>query len=218
MLLLDRWLLVRDGLRALISRERDLEVVAEAAYLEEALAVDATPDVIVTETALRDVRGAAVIARLRQRFPDAAILVLTGVSQLREVEAALAAGADGYCAKDAPATEVVDAIRKVHCGESYVQPSLGAAMARRLELGGTQQSALTTREVEVLTLLALGHTNAEISDMLHIALRTAEAHRSNLLDKLGVRNRAGLVRYAIEMGLLDTRPESSRVAAFRVAG
>jgi two-component system response regulator NreC len=195
---------VREGLRALFSREPDLELIAEAATLAQALAIEASPDVVVTEIQLRDARGATVVGRLRERFGAAAILVLTAIAGPREVEAAFAAGANGYGLKDSPARELVEAVRTLRRGEGYVEPSLGAALAQRLEPQDGQHPAapLTPRERGVLRLLALGHTNAEIASQLAISLRTAEAHRASLMRKLGVRTRAELVRCAIDLGLL----------------
>src|SRR5258708_27827929 len=120
-----------------------------------------------------------------------------------EVEAAFAAGASGYSLKESAARDVVDAIRKVYRGEGYVEPSLGALLARRRDRDGPEpRSTLTAREREVLRMLALGHTNAETAAQLQISLRTAEAHRATLVHKLGARTRADLVSRAIEMGLL----------------
>jgi DNA-binding NarL/FixJ family response regulator len=203
-LLLDGRPVVREGLRALLEREPDIAVSGVAARLEEAVAMDIEPDVIVSELVLGKVRGAPIIRCLRQRFQRSAILVLTMLVEAREVEAAFAAGANGYIVKDSSVDEVVEAIRKVHRGEGYVQPSLGAALARRSQRNEVDDSpgALTAREQEVLHLLAMGHTNAEIADRLSVSLRTAEADRANLLQKLGLRSRAELVGWALQKGLL----------------
>jgi two-component system response regulator NreC len=201
--LLDALPVAREGLRALLDREPDIEVIGEASRLDQAMALEAEPDVIVAELVLHEIRGSAIITSLRRRFERSAILVLTMVTEPTDVEAALAAGANGYSVKDSAAHHLVDAVRRVHRGEEYVEPSLGDVRARRADrpaagLGG----ALTVREQEVLRLLALGHTNAEIAERLSVSLRTAEAHRANLLRKLGVHTRAELVRCALEAGLL----------------
>jgi len=201
--LLDDRSVTREGLRALLEREHDIEVALDASQVDEVMALDGDPDVIVSELVLREMRGASIIGSLRRRFCQSAILVLTVVDDLREVEAAFAAGANGYSMKYSASREVVEAIRKVWRGEEYVEPGLGAALARRAEWPGNNHGdALTAREREVLRLLALGHTNAEIADRLSISLRTSEAHRANLMQKLGVRTRAELVRCALERGLL----------------
>jgi len=195
--------LVREGLQALLEREPDIEVTGEASRLDQAMELEAEPDVIVSELVLKEIRGAAIIGSLRRRFERSAILVLTMVTEPTEVEAAFAAGANGYSVKDAAARDVVEAIRKVHRGEEYVEPSLGAALARRTERqGGDAGGELTVREQEVLRLLALGHTNAEIAARMRVSLRTAEAQRARLLQKLGMHTRAELVQCALERGLL----------------
>jgi two-component system response regulator NreC len=195
--------LVREGLRALLEREPDIEVTDVTSHLEQAIQLATDPDVIVAELVLGEIRGAAIVSSLRRRFPCSAILVLTLLVEAGEVQAAFAAGADGYSVKDSPVSEVFRAIRMVHRGEGYVAPSLGAALARRArQHAGSLDGQLTTRELEVLRLLALGHTNLEVADRLTIALRTAEAHRANLLGKLGLRTRADLVTAARERSLI----------------
>jgi two-component system response regulator NreC len=194
---------VREGLSALLEREPDVQVIAQAARLDEVLALDEEPEVIVVEIDLREIRGPAVVGRLRGRFPMSAILVLTTVTQAHEVQAVFAAGANGYSLKESPASAVVEAIRRVHRGEGYVEPSLGAALARHGDRPeGASGSAMTSRELEVLRLLALGHTNSEVAERLNVSPRTAEAHRANLVQKLGVHSRAELVRFALEQGYL----------------
>jgi two-component system response regulator NreC len=129
------------------------------------------------------------------------------VDNPREVRLCLEAGAAGYLLKEAAAADVVDAIRRVARGELYLQPSLGASLARagdartRTRYGSVE--ALTPRECDVLRMLALGHTNAEVARSLGVALRTVEAHRGHIVQKLGVHTRAELVRVAMEEGLVD---------------
>jgi two-component system response regulator NreC len=202
--LLDHQAVVREGLRALLEREPDIDVIATASRLDEVLGLEVEPDVIVADIELREAQGPIVVGLLRERFPRSAILVLTTVAQPHEVEAVFAAGANGYSLKDAAASEVINAIRKVHRGEEYVEPSLGAVLAHRGDRqDGATAGALTSREIEVLRLLALGHTNLEVAERLHVSPRTAEAHRANLLGKLGVHSRAELVKFAIDQGFLD---------------
>lgn len=203
--LLDDHVVVRQGLRTLLEREDDFEVIGEAGTIGEFLGLDLAPDVIVADLILPDGRGAEVVGRVAERFPHARILVLTMVNSPGDVHLTFAAGARGFMLKEAAATDLVDAVRKVAAGESYILPSLGAALAKYgASPPGAQVTAedpLTEREREVLRLIALGHTNAEISSVMHVSLRTVESHRSHIYDKLGIRNRAGLVRYASEAGL-----------------
>ena len=207
MLLLDDHALMREGLRALLVREDDLEIVAEASGLEEAMTSQEEPDVIVADLVLPDARGAEVVAGLHGRFPSAQILVLTMVDNPSDVHLTFAAGARGYLLKEAASTELADAIRKVADGQDYLQPAMGAAMAAMRTLPEVAHVSadvgLTARELEVLKLIALGHTNAEIASILMVSLRTVEHHRAGILRKLGARTRAELVRYASEHGLLD---------------
>jgi two-component system response regulator NreC len=204
-LLMDDHVVVREGLRALLERQDDIQVLAEAGSVAEAIAADVEPDVVVADLVLPDDRGADVVRRLRERYADAAVLVLTMVDNPTDVQLCLAAGARGYVLKETASTELVDAVRKVAGGEDYLQPSLGAALAKWRDAPGRVHARaiddLTPREREVLRLIALGHTNAEIATMLYVSVRTVENHRASVLRKLGLRTRAELVRHATEAGL-----------------
>lgn len=204
--LMDDHVVVREGLRALLERHDDIEVVFEAGSVGEALELDVHPDLVVADLVLPDGRGADVVRRLKERHPDAAILVLTMVDNPADVQLCLAAGAGGYLLKETASTELVDAVRKVASGQGYVQPSLGAAVARQedaasaVRAGGVDE--LTPREREVLRLIALGHTNAEIAAILSVSIRTVENHRAGVMRKLGLRTRAELVRLANDARLV----------------
>jgi len=208
LVLVDDHQLMRDGLRGLLHAEPDLLVVGEASSVAEVATLEADPDVIVCDLVLGDGRGAEVVRVVHERFPEASILVLTMVDNPSDVQLTFAAGARGYLLKEAAASDLVEAIRRVAAGEDYLQPSLGAALAGlRRATAGTAASVsasinLSAREVEVLRLLALGHTNGEIATLLTVSLRTVESHRAHLLAKLGVRTRAELVSYAARRGLL----------------
>lgn len=204
-LLIDDHVVVREGLRALLDRHEGITVVAEAGSVDDAVALDARADVVVTDLMLPDERGAGVVRRLKERHPDAAILVLTMVDNPTDVQMCLAAGASGYLLKETASTELVDAVRRVAAGSDYVQPSLGAALARWRDTPGrvrAQSIDLSEREREVLRLIALGHTNAEIASMLFVSVRTVENHRASVMRKLGLRTRAELVRHANEAGVV----------------
>lgn len=208
LVLLDDHVVVRQGLRGLLDAQDDLEVVGEAASVKELEGLRLQPRVVVSDLVLPDGRGAEVVKRVRAHFPDAAVLVLTMVDDPADVDLVFAAGASGYLVKGASAGELVEAVRAVADGDDFLQPSLGAEMARWRTRSGEPQShvsaleRLTEREVEVLRLVALGHTNAEIAELQHIAVRTVEAHRSSVLHKLGAKSRAELVRQALKMDLL----------------
>ena len=205
-MLMDDHNVVREGLRVLLERQSDFRVVAEAGTVAEAEAVQADLDVVVADLVLPDERGADVVRRLRERFPRAAILVLTMVDNPTDVQLCLAAGAKGYLMKEAAGAELTDAVRAVAQGHEYLQPALGAVLARWREAPGRVRASasvdLSEREREVLRLIALGHTNAEIATMLFVSVRTVENHRSSLMHKLGFRTRAELVRHAGEIGLV----------------
>jgi two-component system response regulator NreC len=205
-LLMDDHVVVREGLRALLERQDDIDVMAEASTVAEALSLDVDPDVVVADLMLPDERGVEVVRRLKQRHDKAAILVLTMVDNPTDVQQCLAAGARGYLLKETAGSELVDAVRKVAGGEEYLQPSLGASLAKWKESPGRVRARavddLTPREREVLRLIALGHTNTEIATMLYVSVRTVENHRAGVMRKLGLRTRAELVRHAAEAGLI----------------
>jgi two-component system response regulator NreC len=205
-LLMDDHVVVREGLRALLERQDDIDVMAEASSVAEAVALDVDPDVVVADLMLPDERGVEVVRRLKERYQKAAILVLTMVDNPTDVQQCLAAGARGYLLKETAGSELVDAVRKVAGGEDYLQPSLGAALAKWKESPGRVRARavddLTPREREVLRLIALGHTNTEIATMLYVSVRTVENHRAGVMRKLGLRSRAELVRHAAEAGLI----------------
>jgi two-component system response regulator NreC len=198
--------IVREGIRALLERQDDIDVVGEAASVGEATSLEVQPDVIVADLVLPDERGSEVVRRLRDRYPDSAVVVLTMVDNPTDIQLCLAAGARGFLLKETASTELVDAVRKVAAGEDYLQPSLGAALAKWREAPGRVHARaiddLTPRELEVLRLIALGHTNAEIATMLYVSVRTVENHRASVMRKLALRTRAELVRYATESGLV----------------
>jgi two-component system response regulator NreC len=198
--------IVREGIRALLERQDDIEVIGEAASVGEAISLEVRPDVVVADLVLPDERGSEVVRRLRDRYPDSAVVVLTMVDNPTDIQLCLAAGARGFLLKETASTELVDAVRKVAAGEDYLQPSLGAALAKWREAPGRVHARaiddLTPRELEVLRLIALGHTNAEIATMLYVSVRTVENHRASVMRKLALRTRAELVRYATESGLV----------------
>jgi DNA-binding NarL/FixJ family response regulator len=205
-LLIDDHVVVREGLRALLERQQGVTVVAEAGSVDDAVALDVRADVVVADLMLPDERGAEVVRRIKQRHPDAAVLVLTMVDNPTDVQMCLAAGASGYLLKETASTELVDAVRRVAAGSDYLQPSLGAALARWRDTPGRVRARaiddLSEREREVLRLIALGHTNAEIASMLFVSVRTVENHRASVMRKLGLRTRAELVRHANEAGVV----------------
>jgi two-component system, NarL family, response regulator NreC len=209
-LIVDDHAVVRAGLRLLLDAENDLEAVGEAGTAKDAIfqARALKPDVILMDVVMPDQNGIDVVPQILHERPDTKVLVLSMQDDPQYVRQAFAVGASGYVLKEAADTEVVAAIREVANGGRYVHPVLGArlvaaeaAAARRIE-----EDPLSDREREVLRLLALGHTNQEISKQLYISVRTAETHRAHIMQKLRLTSRAELVRYALEQGLLEQTP------------
>jgi two-component system response regulator NreC len=205
-LIVDDHAVVRSGLRRVLEAEDDLDVVAEAGNTRDAVfeARAAKPDVILMDVVMPGESGIEATPALLHEAPDAKVLMLSMQDDPQYVREAFAAGATGYVLKEAADVELVAAIREVAAGGQYVHPALGARMiaseaaARRR----AEEDPLSDREREVLRLLALGHTNQEIAQMLYISVRTAETHRAHIMQKLRLSSRAELVRYALDQGLL----------------
>ena len=205
-LIVDDHAVVRAGLRLLLDAEEDIETVGEAGDAREAIfeARSTKPDVVLMDVVLGDKSGIDVTPEVIHEQPQARVLVLSMQDDPRYVREAFAAGAHGYVLKEAADTELVTAVREVARGRSYVHPALGARMAAAdaAAADAAEQDPLSDREREVLRLLALGHTNQEIAQMLFISVRTAETHRAHIMQKLRLQTRAELVRYAMEQGML----------------
>jgi two-component system response regulator NreC len=201
--------IVRTGLRAVIGPAPGLELVGEAAGGYEAMELVETsrPDILVLDISMPDLDGIEVTRRLHPLHPGLRILMLTIHEDEALLKAALHAGASGYILKRAAESELIAAIEVVLRGDLYVDP----AMVRRLVDTGAPRAStpsnpaevLTPRETEVLRLIVQGYTNRQIGTELNISVRTAESHRSNLSDNLGLHSRVELVRYAREHGLID---------------
>jgi two-component system response regulator NreC len=208
-LLIDHRPVIRDGLRMLLEREPDIDVIGQAASPSEAAGLGLSPDIVLTDAELADVRGRETIRALRPRFPAASIIVLTNISHPLLVQQILSEGPQGYILRTATTAEVLQGLRQVAAGQRYLQPSLGLELARwhSQHRGPDPSTRLSPREEQVLRLIALGHTNTEIAHLGGVSLRTVETQRSRLLQKLGRRTRAELVRYALAAGLVDLRGE-----------
>ena len=202
-LLVDDHAVLRGGLRLLLEREEGLEPVGEAETAEDAVRSlpRLRPDVVVIDMEMPGIGGIDGTERIKERAPEARVLVLSMHDRPQDVRRAFDAGADGYLPKAAADEDLVRAIRAVASGERYVHPSLGAALAAPAASAGPIDE-LTEREREVLRLLALGHTNQEIAEQLIVSVRTVESHRAHVMAKLRVTTRAGLVRAALDAGLL----------------
>lgn len=192
----------------ILDAEPGLEVVGEAGTAAEAvlLASQVAPDVFVIDIGLPDRSGIDATADIIEASPGTRVLVLTVHDDVAYLRRAFDAGAAGYLLKEAADVELVQAVHQVTSGGQYVHPSMGAALLAReaapARLGGPG-GELSDREVEVLRLIALGLTNPQIADELFVSVRTVETHRAHVYQKLGVRERAELVRLAREADLLD---------------
>ena len=206
-LIVDDHAVFRAGLRMLINVEADMEAVGEAGNARDAVfqARSLKPDVILMDVVMPDGSGLDVVPTLLHEHPDTKVLVLSMQDDPQYVRQAFANGASGYILKEAADTEVVTAIREVAAGNNYVHPTVGARLiaAETAEARRAEEDPLSDREREVLRLLALGHTNQEISAQLFISVRTAETHRAHIMQKLRLSSRAELVRHALAEGLLE---------------
>lgn len=207
--------IVRDGLRVLVDAQPGLQVVGEASNAEEAWqrACELTPDVVVLDLSMPPgMASAEATERIGRDCPQAKVLALTMHEERGYVTRMLRAGAAGYVLKRTAASELVRAIRAVAAGGRYVDPSLAGALLteaprpqRTFHPGDPSASAaLTSREQEVLRLLALGHSNKEISAALSISVKTVETHRASGMARLGLASRAALVRFAMTEGWLGS--------------
>lgn len=209
-LLADDHAIVRGGLRLILDREPDLEVVAEAGDGIEAvtLALSQEVDLAILDVSMPLITGLQAARRLTAHRPDLKILILSMHDNEEFFFEALSAGACGYVLKTAAADDLVDAARSAMRGEPFLYAGLEQALIRELverARGGEQafEDPLTTREGEIVKLIAEGHTGREIADLLSISENTVERHRQNVFDKLGLRNRVALTRYAVRRGLVE---------------
>ncbi len=200
-LLVDDHQIVRSGVKLVLESSGTIEVVGEASGVREALdqARALHPDVVVLDLTLRDGSGLDVIADLREG--GARVVILSMQDEPAYAHKAFALGAQGYVVKDAADDELVGAIETVLADRIYVHPALAARLVLR-----EPADDLTDREREILRLIALGYTNQEIAGQLFLSVRTIEAHRRHILDKLRMSTRAELVRYALERRIVGIGP------------
>ncbi len=230
-LLADDHDLLRQGLKLLFETQTDIQVIGEARTGREAIEQTRllSPDVVVMDISMTDIDGLEACQQIRKNYPATQVLILTMHESEEYFLQALRIGASGYLVKKAAPTELSTAIRAIAQGEIYLYPGLAKALIRAYvatQIPATAGNAphkdrareksaslaqtlsiLTPREIEILTLVAAGHTNQEIADQLVISIKTAQAHRANVMAKLELHNVTHLVRFAIHYGLIpDTVP------------
>lgn len=212
-LIADDHAVLRAGLRMLINTQPEMIVIAEAADGLEAVrrANETMPDVVVMDITMPAMGGVQAIEQIRQALPQTQILVLTMHDDTAYLRSALAAGASGYVVKKSADSELISAINAVHRGQMFVDlaSSSGAIHEALLNRSskdqgrpGDAKSLLSQREKAVLTLVAQGYTNQQVADRLCLSVKTIETYRMRLAEKLGLRTRADLTRYALEIGLV----------------
>jgi DNA-binding NarL/FixJ family response regulator len=204
--LADDHVILRHGMKSIIDGVADLLVIGEAddgaALLQ--LLHTITPDLVILDIAMPKIRGLEAAAEIKSNFPAIKILILTMHKSGQYLHHALAAGVDGYLLKEDVSKEIFQAIETIRAGRKYISPLLSPEltdeMARAYQTGQFKilSDPLTLREREVLKLIAEGKSNKDVAELLHISLRTVHHHRAALMQKLKIRNTAGIVRYAIE--------------------
>lgn len=208
-LIADDHTVLRDTLRLLLETHGEVEVVGEASDGRQAidLAEQLKPDVVLMDTAMPGLNGIEATGVIRKRLPKTKVLILSGYGHEDQVRAALRAGASGYVLKSSSSDELLLAIRTVYQSNTYLSQSLAEGDRLRTYLlasdgKGGRESTLSPREREVLQLIAEGYTNKQIAERLFISVKTVEAHKEHIVQKLGVRGSAELIRYAIRKGLI----------------
>ena len=198
-LCVDDHALVREGIAALINRQTDMQVIAEATSGRDGIELFRLhrPDVALVDLRLPDIGGIEVIARMLEENPEARIIVVSSSEGDVDIHRALSAGAMGYVLKGMPREDLLQAVRKVHRGDKAIPPDVAAAIA-----GHLTDEPLTPREIEVLTVVATGARNKEIATTLGISEDTVKMHVKSIITKLGAEDRTGAVTTAIKRGVI----------------
>jgi DNA-binding NarL/FixJ family response regulator len=208
-LLVDDHAVVREGLKALINAQPGIEVIGEAGNGPDAVArtTELDPDVVVLDVSIPGLNGAQVTTRLRQLDSQRKVLALTVHEEKAYLRMLLEAGASGYVLKRAAAAELVQAIRAVAAGGTYLDPALAASVVDRFvhQDEGPHEpiEELSEREAAVVRLIALGYSNKEIASRLNLSVKTIETYKSRSMEKLGIRSRVDIVQYAAKRGWLE---------------
>ncbi len=205
-LVVDDHAIMRDGIRALLGLHDDIEIVGEASEGKEAIekTQELAPDVIIMDIAMPGMEGMEATRRIIKKHPKVKVLVLTQHDNREYIISTIKAGAAGYVPKRALGSDLVSAIRSVYRGGSFLYPSAATALIQDYlhKVEDDPYDRLTAREREILKLIAEGSTSREIADMLFISLKTVLGHRTKIMKKLDLHNRAELFKYAVRKGLV----------------
>lgn len=210
-LIADDHRLVREGLKALLESQSDIEIVGEASDGHETIkkTKELQPDIVLMDISMPNLNGLEATRTIRRKYPNTKVLILTMHLNDEYIFQSLQLGASGYLLKENAAEDLINAIRSVQEGNSYLSPSISKTVIeaylrkRTTGKGGSAFEVLTAREREILQLIAEGFTNKEIGKKLYISTKTVEAHRAHIMKKLDIHEVAKLVRFAIQKGLVD---------------
>mgnify|MGYP001090909733 CR=1 FL=1 len=213
-LIVDDHTILRRGLQLILKSQQDMEVVGEAGTAHDAIRMtqQIKPDLIILDISLPDCNGILIIRDLKIHCPGAKIIVLTIHEEQEYVHRVVAEGAQGYLLKNAADDEIILAIRAVARGEMVLAPSLTRVMLQRIvgpEHEEEQSSTLSSRQKEILSMIAQGYTDKQISELIHVSIKTVESHKARIKEKLNICHRSELVQYAIRKNLLH--PHTKRI-------
>ncbi|MBW1824675.1 MAG: response regulator transcription factor [Deltaproteobacteria bacterium] len=202
--------ILRQGIKALLDNQEGIEVVGEAKDGREAIKTieELLPDVILMDIAMPGLNGLEATRRIKKKFPKVKVVVLTMHANEEYIFQILNAGADGYLVKETAFQDLISAINAVHKGEAFMSPSISKkVMTDYIQRAQGEEKVgfdtLTTREREILQLVAEGNSNKKIAEALFISPKTVETHRAHIMDKLNIHDRAGLIKYAIRKGMIN---------------
>ena len=211
--LADDHILFRRGLKSIIDQADGFEVIGEAGDGIELLKLlrTMTPHMVIVDISMPNLRGIEAVRELKKQYPEMKVLVLTMHKNHSYLQQAVSAGAEGYLLKEDTDPELFVAMEKIRAGQKYVSPHLRegmikdwAQLPRRTVTGSYPGEILTPREIEIVKLIADGKSSKEIGEILFISFRTVERHRANIMDKLGMKKAADVVKYAIQKGYIET--------------
>jgi DNA-binding NarL/FixJ family response regulator len=209
-LVADDHTMVREGLRALLDGDTEIDVVSEVSDGLEALEMvrKHKPDIAILDIAMPKLNGLLATKRIRSEVPETKVLVLSMYGEEEYITEALKSGASGFILKDAAASDLISALKAVSRGERYLSPTISWKLVKKYVVDGKptevrERKRLSSREKEILQLIAEGYTNSEIAHTLKLSVKTVQTHRSHIMAKLDIHTIAGLTRHAIKIGLVD---------------